>query len=539
MSEIQANIVRREQCPKCASEGRDNSNDNLVVYSDGHSFCYGGHGLISGSVASTNEFTFEFLPWRGISKPVMEFFGVKTKIDASGTPVEVGFKYSNDSHKFRFLEKKGFYIKRNAQDEGTEKAGLFGKDKFAAGGHKSITITEGEFDALSLYQVLRTPCVSVQSSSVAVRDCTVDYDYLNSFDTIYLAFDNDASGRDATRSVAKLFDYSKVHYVRFSNRKDANEYLQAGEEQELRNIWHSAKRYLPETIVSSLEEFKGILSTPVKTGQPYPFKSLTDMTYGIRLGETVLFTAQEKVGKTELMHFIEHKLLKETKDNVAAIYLEEPKLRHLQALAGIELGRPVHLPDTVCPTDEVFSAVRKVVGTDDRLHLYSHFGSSDPELLLDTIRFLVSARGCRYVILDHITMVLSGSATDDERRGLDYLSTRLEMMVKELEFALIMVSHVNDYGQTRGSRYPTKVADITVTATRDLQSPDPVERNTIHLRVLYNRFCGRTGPAGKVVFFPETYSFKEETEDAYCDRRIAALEDRAANDNFKERRISA
>lgn len=452
------------------------------------------------------KYTYEFIQHRGIQKDVMRFFGVSAKIDEEGKPVELGFKYPNGNYKIRSLLKKDFYLEKGKKIEG-----LFGKDKFAAGSSKTVTITEGELDALSFYQVLRSPVVSVQSASSALRDCTVDRDWLNSFDKIYLAFDADAAGRAAVASVQRLFDPTKVFQVKFSNRKDANDYLQAGEEQVLKKIWENSKRYLPDTILSSLSDFKEILQKPPKMGVPYPFKKLTDMTYGIRLGETVLFTAQEKVGKTELMHFIEHKLLKETEENVGAIFTEEPPLRHLQALAGIEDGRPYHLPDRAAKSDEVFSTVQRVLTKDDRLFIYSHFGSDDPDVLLDTIRFLVSACNCRYVLFDHLSMVVSGNRDEaDERRALDYISTRLEMMVKELDFSLIMVSHVNDNGQTRGSRYPTKVADITVTAQRDMQHPDPIERSTIYLRVLYNRFAGLTGPAGKIIFDRDNYTFKEE-----------------------------
>lgn len=44
-------LLRTEQCPICAREGKDRSRNNLAVYSDGHTFCYGGHGLLeNGSV---------------------------------------------------------------------------------------------------------------------------------------------------------------------------------------------------------------------------------------------------------------------------------------------------------------------------------------------------------------------------------------------------------------------------------------------------------------------------------------------------------
>lgn len=254
------------------------------------------------------------------------------------------------------------------------------------------------------------------------------------------------------------------------------------------------------------------------------------MTYGIRTGESVLITAQEGVGKTEIMHDIEFKLLTETDDAIGAIYLEEPKRRHLQALAGRHLKRPVHLPDCGVSADETFSAVQEVVRDDDRLHLYSHFGSDDPEVILDTIRFLVSARNCRYILLDHITMVVSGLGGKDERTALDFLSTRLEMMVKELDFALILVSHVNDDGLTRGSRNISKIADIRIDLKRDITSSDPVIRRSTHLTVSKNRFCGRTGPAGVLLFDPMTYTLSED---------IGYGDPSAANDNSRIEEMAA
>jgi twinkle protein len=340
----------------------------------------------------------------------------------------------------------------------------------------------------------------------------VDRSWVDSHERVYLAFDNDVPGQAALREVAKLFDYNKVYVVKLTKRKDANEHLQHGEEEELKRIWWNSQRYLPETIISSFSDFREIISAPPVKGIPYPFPTLTEMTYGIRPAESVLITAQEGVGKTELMHHIEYQLLKETDSNVGAIFLEEPKRRHLEAVAGLELRKPAHLPDC-CSESEILSAIEKAVRKDHRLHLYAHFGSDDAGVLLDEIRFLVSARACSYILLDHITAAVTGLEGEDERRALDYLSSRLEMMVKELGFSLIIVSHVNDDGKTRGSRMISKVADIRIDLTRDIVNPDPVIRNTTNLMVSKNRFSGKTGPAGKLIFDPATYTFTEERQD--------------------------
>ena len=33
-------LLRKEQCPTCASRGKDTSKDNLAVYSDGQTHCF-------------------------------------------------------------------------------------------------------------------------------------------------------------------------------------------------------------------------------------------------------------------------------------------------------------------------------------------------------------------------------------------------------------------------------------------------------------------------------------------------------------------
>lgn len=479
------------------------------MYSDGHGYCFSCQHYFPADKKDDfllDTFSYEYMPWRGVDKEVFRFYDVKTKLNGSGEPIAIGFPYPNGSHKVRQFGEKVFHTVGDIQ-----KAGLFGRNKFSAGSNKTVTITEGELDALSLYQVLRSPVVSVRSSSSAQLDCSLDRSWINSFDRIYLAFDGDGPGKDAAAGVAKLFDFNKVYVVKFpgGNRKDANDYVRAGEADELRTIWNNSKRYLPETVISDLDAFKKILLETTRLGTPWPWPTINHMTYGIRTGETVLVTAPEGIGKTEICHAIEYEWLKHTDHPVGAIYIEEPKKRHLQALAGLELRRPVHLPDSCVEDSVVFEALQKVVGQDDRLHLYSHFGSDDPDVILDTIRFLVSARGCRLIILDHITMVVSGLGGENVTKALDYLSTRLEMMVKELDFALILVSHVNDDGYTRGSRNISKVADIRVDLSRDLTALDDTARRTTKMVISKNRFSGKTGHAGDLIFDPVTYTLSE------------------------------
>src|SRR5882762_4380519 len=129
-------------CPSCTSS------DAYCVYADGHGHCYScSYHYLPYGKDSVN-YTYECLPWRGLTQETMKFFDIKTKIDEEGKPVSIGFKYPEGAYKVRLLDKKEFYAEGDISKEG-----LFGRNKFDPGVHKYVTVTEGEIDAASYWQV--------------------------------------------------------------------------------------------------------------------------------------------------------------------------------------------------------------------------------------------------------------------------------------------------------------------------------------------------------------------------------------------------
>jgi twinkle protein len=454
-------------------------------------------------------FTYKHHPARGISHDAMKKYNILTKFNIGDEPVAVFFPYTPDA---RTGKVRGFADKKIRAVGQMGECSLFGMDKFPPGSSNVITITEGEYDAASIYDVSGRPAVSIRGAASAKVDCTRARDYLNSFDKIILAFDADKPGQDAARAVAELFDFNKIYAVTFDpGLKDANGYLQKGLTDELKRTWWNHKRYMPEGVLSSFEEFNAaiddnLFSDPLGS---WPYQSLQEMTGGLRAGEATLITALEGVGKTEIIRGVEHHLLATTDLNIGIVHLEENKARTIKGLAGLSLKTPVHLPEASVSKEEIKSAFRDLVRRDDRLHVYSHFGSDDPDVILDTIRFMVAACGCRVVFLDHITMLATGLQEADERRTLDYLSTKIGQMVNDLKFHLIFISHVNDDGKTRGSRNISKIANTRIDMYRDVESADPVVRNTTNLSISKNRFTSITGPAKPLYFDPATFVMSE------------------------------
>lgn len=499
-------VKMRQPCPspKC------DSSDGYHIHEDGHGYCFVcTHYVPSSTKEDTKDltgFTFQYLPWRGITRQTMETYNISTKVAENGEPDSVGFRYPNGTIKSRGYRDKVF----KTTGEGAAPS-LFGADKFPAGGNRSIVITEGELDAASAHQMLGIPAVSVRSSSSARKDCAAFQKYLDSFERIYLALDDDEPGRKAAAAIAELFNFNKVYSVPFSTYKDANAYLDNGKDKEFRNAFNAAKRFMPSSIVSSLDDFNRIIDEDFeKPFVPYPWDTLQSKSRGIRTGEFVLITAPEGIGKTEFIRGLEYHLLTTTDVPIGAIHIEENKARQLKGLAGYDLNLPAHLPESGLSNEEIKSALAKITkGRDDRLHIYPHFGSDDPDVLLSTIRFMVAVCGCKYVFLDHISMVVSGLALDDERKTLDYLSTALATMCVDLDFTLFCISHINDDGQTRGSRNIGKVAHLRIDLSRDLVNPDEASRNLMYLTISKNRTGASTGPGGILRFDPETFKMSQ------------------------------
>lgn len=484
-------LIKADQpCP--CGEGRS----SLAIYDDGpHCFKCDKKFPAEDSVKSEGWHA-QYLPWRGITADTMRFYEVKTMV-AGDVPKEIHF----DSGKFitrRLLPEKKFLTdKRDAPQR------LLGQNKFPAGGAQAITICEGGVDTLSAFQMQgsKYPVVGVISASSARKECEQQHEYLNSFDKIYICLDNDEAGHKAASEVAGLFDPNKVHIVKLDLYKDCNEYLEKGDTQAFMRTWWAAKPWQPEGIISSFADIWDTLSK--KERKPlveFPWKNLQEMTYGIFEGQFILIKAPEKVGKTEFISHIEDQVLTTTDYNIGVIHIEDAKDQVIKRYAGYEMGKPCHLPDSGVTPDEIFEAYKTRVQREDRVHIYSHFGSNDPKLFIDMVRYLVTVRNCKLVFLDHFTQIVSGLLEKDERPVHDYLATTISTLSNDLQFAFVGISHVNDDGQTRGSRYYQKAPDLIIDLSRNKQAEDDIERNTLQVSIEGNRLVGLTGPAEQLYF---------------------------------------
>lgn len=493
------------------------SSDAFSLYEDG-GFCFScskkfstkGEPLTEDDSSNPSvSYTFQPLPWRGVSEDTMKKYGVVTKIGGD-QPKEIGYPYKNGVVKVRSLSTKMFYWRN-----GKPSSGLFGVSTFPDP-KDSVVITEGELDALSVWEMIGVPALSVQSAVTAARDVKEHYDYLNKYTKIILAFDNDEPGRKALAQVATLFDFNKVFVLDMNQHKDPNGYLEAGHINEFRTAYRKIGKYVPDGVISSYDDvyeaFGDELNKPV---MKHPIKRLNDLLGGLFLGKVYLFSGLEGIGKTEVLRKYQHSVLKSTDYNIGIIHLEEKRRDTLTNLVTYELKMPLKQPDIAVSREEKLEAYKRLTKRDNRVFVYNHFGSDDPDALLDIIRYLVAVCECKFIFFDHINHFVSSMSPDkDETKLLDYLSARLEFMVEELDFSLLHICHINDQGNTRGSRNISKAAHVHIRLERDIETADEAERLRTHIIVKKNRPTSSSGPSGYVFYDPNTGCLRDMEEEA-------------------------
>lgn len=449
----------------------------------------------------------DFAPLR--SRKITEETCRKFNVRVDAGPV-VRFPYYGDdrslvAYKERNQSKDFHWSGRNEDHQ------LFGQQLWGSG--KSVVITEGEMDALSVYQARPTwPVVSIPNGAAgAVRDLKHQIKWLLGFEEIILMFDNDEPGQKAASAAAALFPADRVYLAALGSYKDASEALQGGDADAIRQAVWNKRAYTPQTIIDGRDLLE-LVSTPMHgKDADYPYSGLNAVTGGLRLGELVTVTAGSGIGKSTFCGEVAMSLVDQG-FAVGYIALEESVKRTALRLMTVKANKPLHLNNEL-PENEFLSAFNSSVGS-GRVYLRDGFGSVDPDVILNDLRFMVKAKDVKFVILDHLSILLSGNASDDERKMIDVTMTKLRSFVEETGIGLMLVSHLRrshqDKGhedgaavsmtQLRGSHSIAQLSDLVVALQRSISSGD----NLAEVVVLKNRFSGHTGPAGLLSYDSDT-----------------------------------
>ena len=448
--------------------------------------------------------------YRGISPETYNKYGVECNLDYSSGAARVKdivFPYHNELGD-KIIEKtyllsmsKGGKKSMPLEKAPGVEAGdmcLFGMHLFPKGG-KRVSVTEGEADAMSIYEMQGDwPVVSLPKGADSAIECLknkANLEFLRSFGEIIICFDADEAGRRAATQFADFFTgKAKIVELAGGDLKDANDYLRAGKKEAFKRAWWGAQYYTPGDIVLGSSLVDLVADEEIETYVPYPFEGLNEMLYGMHTPEVVLFTAPPKVGKSLVTgKIVQHLLEAEEGFVVADLSIEDTPVRRAKTLVSLHMNRPLHRPEvrSTIPNDEIRAAAKNLFGNGN-YYGYDNFGAQSAQDVIDRIRYMVTVAGCKYVILDHISF-LASYHDQDERKALDQMSNQLAQMAVSLNFCLIVVAHLNREGKVHGSSNLEKTCFVHIDMDRDKDNDNPDIRNLVTLRVKLNRRYGDTG----------------------------------------------
>lgn len=517
-------VQAHQPCPDCGSH------DALAVYSDGSTYCFSceayhkkttdthieerGAHPVSRDLIPISEMTIEPLRQRCLEQSTCRRYGYYIS-SYKGEPCQVACYYDDAGEmigqKLRFRDKHFAVLGKISKR-------FFGQQLFNKG--KRLVITEGEIDCLTVSQVggNKYPVVSIPNGCQSAKKIFAEnMEWLNNFDEVIVMFDMDEPGRKAVEDVCRILPYGKLKIATLP-LKDPNECLQNGRASAIIDAIFQAKPYKPDGIINGNELWEALRDEKEEEqGYTLPWDiPLQEKTQGLRKGELIVITAGTGIGKTTFVRQIAYHLGVKLNLKIGMLMLEENIKRTAKGLMAVHSGKRLALNRHLV-TDEEYEEIYKETLGRGNFVFFQHFGSLEADNLMSKIRFLAVAEQCDFIVLDHITIAISGLDIENERKATDVLMTNLRSLAEETGVGMLIISHLKRVEGTpaeeggaislshlRGSQGLAQLSDGVWALERNQQDENDDQKNTVRIRVLKSRHTGETGVAGYLRYDKDT-----------------------------------
>lgn len=453
---------------------------------------------------------------RKLTKEALEYFGVKVGVSEKdgSTPVLHYYPYYIKgelvAYKARLVVNKQFWVVGNIKE-----AELFGWKEALQTGAKTLYITEGELDAVALFQALKNknkgteyekfhPAVIslINGAGSAKRDIGKYIPIISrNFKEVVLVFDQDEQGRKAVEDVIQIIPHSKSVEL---PAKDANECLIKGYEIALCNAVMFKRAKPKNTRVLCGSDLIAEARQETHMGLSWPWEGLTKLTRGMRFGETLYLGAGVKMGKSTMVSTLIAHLITEHKLKVFVVQPEEIPSKTFKLVVGKVAKRVFTDPEI--PFDyNAFDEIAPKVG--ENLRILDLYQSLDWNTLRVDITTAVE-EGCKAVFIDPITNLTNGIDPSQANTVLQEFAQELAYLAKDLNILIFLFCHLkapesgppHERGgkvfssQFAGSRAMMRSCHtmLGLEGNKDPDLPEE-ERNTRRLVVLEDRTFGATG----------------------------------------------
>lgn len=373
--------------------------------------------------------------------------------------------------------------------------GFFGLDLVPSDAD-SVVLTEGEFDAMSVYQASGRPAISLPNGASSLPLDLLPF--LERFKRIFLWMDEDAAGKRGTELFSNKLGKKRCLNVQGHTKdggyvKDANEALQKG--MDLDEFLDNSA-VVPHGAMLRFEDireqiFADMVNQDTESVKAMSLPRLNALTKGLRPGEMTIVSGHTGIGKTTLLSQLS---LDYSMQGVRTLWgsLEIPYVR-----LAARMLKQFH---AVCSEGQG-DLVNEFDLWADRfselpIYFLKYHGSCPIEQIMDAMEYANYVHDCSHVVLDNLQFMSYG-----QRVGSN--SDRIEIMNHA-------VAQIRDYCTSKRTHvtlvvHPRKVDDGekiqlasvfgSAKATQDADNVLVLQRGSEcrELEVLKNRFDGTLG----------------------------------------------
>lgn len=383
-------------------------------------------------------------------------------------------------------------------------------------GNKTLIMTEGQIDSLSVAESGIENAVSVPTGKNGFTWVPYCWDWLQQFETLIIFGDNENGSITLLDDMKRRFrgTIKAVKQQDYKGCKDANELLQKYGKEAVRRAVERAE-CVPVQRIIRLSDVKTVdlFSLPkISTG----FRTLDKvLAGGIYLGQTVIVTGKRGDGKST---FTSQILVNALDQGIRVLaYSGELPDYFFKRWMDFQAAGKHNVIDRAAEngsisyfvTNEKISKIEEWYN--ERAYLYDNQSTSDDELedLLQTIEKAVQQYEIQFVLLDNLMTALDVGMSVDLYRAQSKFVDKLVKMAKRLQVAVILVVHPrknrfgnDDTDEVSGSADITNKVDIVMTYKRNLASFENAERV---VTVSKNRLTGKlaVGEAAIPLYYDE------------------------------------
>ena len=391
------------------------------------------------------------IPERKLKREYLDYFEVKVGVDeADGlTPRYIFFPYYNKmrqliSYKTRVLQPKNMWF------IGSGKRLPFGWFQALESGSRKLFITEGEFDAIALFQVLKdlnkgtkyeelNPAVisfPFGATAVIKEMGKIINEAKKFFKQIIYIPDQDDAGLEIVDNLVKTYPTVEIADIPC---KDVNDCLIQGKKVSLQKaVLFKSSKPKNTRIIKGSSLIQKAKEKP-QWGLDWPWPSMTKATRGIRRGETLYFGAGVKMGKSSLVNALAaHRIM----NDGLPVFLckpEEAVAKSFQKIVGASCGRIFHDP-TIEFDEERYDQYASIVG--DKAIILDSYQFVDWHTLKDDIRYAVQNEGVKDVFIDPITCLTNQIGVAEANEFLVAMTAELSSMSLDMEFTSYIFCHL-------------------------------------------------------------------------------------------------